>query len=129
MGIEYIGAKKIQSISVVPSKLSNIWEYREYKPAKRGFLGIIKSKEIKRGYYHRNCDSYYETAEGAVSGYDSRGLFVKPNESNENKIWSKARVVIEFKGDCSTSYFENDQEAIDFADEVSQRFDHIKINN
>jgi len=129
MVTEYIEAKKIKSIRVEPSKLSAAWEYREYKPAEKGFLGIIKSKEIKSGYYNIYNNSYYATAEDVVFIYDSGStrLFVKANQTNENKIWEKARVVIKFKGDYSTAYFENDQDAIDFADEISKKFDHIKI--
>ena len=128
MGTEYIGAKKIKSIRVEPSRLSRDFTYMEYQPAKGGFLGIGAKKEIKKGYYSSwNNSQFHETAEEAISSHSYMGLFIKRDQPADKMIWRKAVVSIEFKRETRQSHFESDQDAMDFAEEISKKFDHIKI--
>ena len=128
MGIEYIGAKKIKSIRVDLSRPSREFHYKEYQPGKRGFLGIGSKMEIKRGYYYAWDDStVYETVEDAISKHSYMGLFIKDDQPIDTMVWKKAVVYIQFKRETRESYFESDQDAMDFADEISKKFNHIKI--
>jgi hypothetical protein len=128
MGTEYIGAKKIRNIRVEPSRSSNGFVYKEYQPPRRGFFGIGGKAEIREGYYSVWNDSLvYKTAEDVVSANSYMGLFIKGDQPADKMIWRKAVVTIEFKRETRQSHFESDQDAIDFAEEISKKFDHIKI--
>ena len=128
MEINYIINKKIKKITVELPKVSCYWIYVEYQPAVTGFFGYVKCKEIKDGYYNRwNSDMYYETADEVIKIHGGSNLYVNTSEPKESRIWEKACVKIKFKRDSQIAYFDTDKEAMEFAENISKEYKHIKI--
>ena len=126
--VDYINSEKIKSVSVTLSKRNTWFFYSEPKPLIKGLFGIIKQRHKEGGYYCNYNERVYETEVEIVKSSEM-DLVHRPNEPEGQRIWYKAKVCI-ITGDKDGThmvYFDEDKDALDYAEEISTRFEHIKM--
>jgi hypothetical protein len=125
--VNYINSEKIKSVSVTLSKRNTWLRYSEERPLLRGFLGIVKQSYHEGGYYCNYNERVYKTEEEAVKSSET-DLVYRPNELEGERIWYKAKVyIVTGCNEGDMVYFDSDQDALDYAEEISTRFEHIKM--
>lgn len=126
--VDYVNSEKIKSVSVTLSKMNTWFRYSEPKPLIKGWFGIVTQQYNEGGYYCNYNERVYKTeAEAAKSG--EMDLVYRPNQPERQRIWYKAKVYIVTgdKDGTHVVYFDEDQDALDYAEEISTRFEHIKM--
>lgn len=122
-----INVDKILRVKLIPCRQSTQYNWTEAKPEKK-FLWWVSEKAKPAGW-----DDRYGSilTEEYILEKNERTLFKRYDVLNEFSLWEKARVEIESIGGKYTNsdyvYFETDEEAISFIDELSANFPHIKV--
>ncbi len=122
-----INVDKILRVKLIPCQQSTQYNWTEAKPEKK-FLWWVSEKAKPAGW-----DDRYGSilTEEYILEKNERTLFKRYDVLNEFSLWEKARVEIESVGGKYTNsdyvYFETDEEAISFIDELSTNFPHIKV--
>jgi tRNA uridine 5-carbamoylmethylation protein Kti12 len=124
-----INVDKILRVKLIPCRQSTDYTWTEAKPEKK-FLWWVSEKAKPAGWITRRNYHLETLSEEDVLKYEER-IFKRYDVPNEFSIWEKARVEIESMGGRYTNsdyvYFETDEEAISFVNELSVNFPHIKV--
>jgi hypothetical protein len=122
-----VNVDKILRVKLIPRRQSTQYNWTEAKPEKK-FLWWVSQKATPAGwkgsgYLDILTEEYILQKEGRI--------FKRYDVPNESSLWEKARVEIESIGGKYTNsdyvYFETDEEAITFVNELSVNFPHIKV--
>jgi hypothetical protein len=126
--VDYVNSEKIKSVSVTLSKRNPWFFHSPERPLIKGFLGIVKQSYHEGGYYCNYNERSYKTEEEAVRSSEV-DLVYRPNEPEGERIWYKAKVYIVTgeKDGTHMVYFDEDRDALDYADDIATRFEHIKM--
>ena len=129
-----INVDKILRVKLIPCQQSTDYYWTEAKPEKKFLWWIFghyfSQKAIPAGWISWRSH-YLETfTEEDILKKEGR-IFKRYDVPNELSLWEKARVEIESIGGKYTNsdyvYFETDEDAISFVNELSVNFPHIKV--
>ena len=123
-----INVDKILRVKLIPCRQSTQYNGTEAKP-ERKFLWWVSKEATPAGW--NDSSSYLDIlTEEDILKKEGR-IFKRYDVLNEFSLWEKARVEIESMGGKYTNsdyvYFETDEEAIVFVNELSVNFPHIKV--
>ena len=125
-----INVDKILRVKLIPCRQSTQYNWVEAKPEKK-FLWWVSKEATPAGW--NDSSSYLDLdilTEEYILKKEGR-IFKRYDVLNEFSLWEKARVEIESMGGKYTNsdyvYFETDEEAITFVNELSVNFPHIKV--
>ena len=122
-----INVDKILRVKLIPCRQCTIYTWKEAKPEKK-FLWWVSEKSTPAGWKR---SGYLDILNEEDILQDEERIFKRYDVINEFSLWEKARVEIESMGGRYTNsdyaYFETDEEAISFVNELSVNFPHIKV--
>jgi len=121
-----VNADKILRVKVVLAKKHYTPHWRDRVPEKRRFFGLLTQKEEPAGFYE-----YGGRVEIDQFLKNRSDLFRNSQVLEQHSIWKKAHVDIESIGGKYTNhdvkYFDSNEKAIEFAEEIAKNFPHIQI--
>ena len=124
-----INVDKILRVKLIPCRQSTDYTWTEAKPEKK-FLWWVSQESTPAGWIPRR-NYHLEILNEEDILQDEERIFKRYDVINEFSLWEKARVEIESIGGRYTNsdyvYFETDEEAITFVNELSVNFPHIKV--
>ena len=122
-----INVDKILRVKLIPCRQCTIYTWTEAKPEIK-FLWWVSQEAKPAGWERRG---YLDILNEEDILQDEERIFKRYDVLNEFSLWEKARVEIESMGGRYTNsdyvYFETDEEAITFVNELSVKFPHIKV--
>ena len=129
-----INVDKILRVKLIPCKQCTIYTWTEAKPEKKflwWIFGHYFSQEATPAGWITSRGGYLHILNEEDILQDEERIFKRYDVPNEFSLWEKARVEIESMGGRYTNsdyvYFETDEEAISFVNELSVNFPHIKV--
>ena len=122
-----INVDKILRVKLIPRQQCTIYTWTEAEPESK-FLWWVSEKSTPAGWKR---SGYLDILNEEDILQDEERIFKRYDVINEFSLWEKARVEIESMGGRYTNsdyvYFETDEEAITFVNELSVNFPHIKV--
>jgi hypothetical protein len=122
-----INVDKILRVKLIPCRQSTQYNWTEAEP-ERKFLWWVSQEATPAGWKR---SGYLDILNEEDILQDEERIFKRYDVINEFSLWEKARVEIESMGGRYTNsdyvYFETDEEAITFVNELSLNFPHIKV--
>jgi hypothetical protein len=124
-----INVDKILRVKLNPRQQCTDYYWTKSKPEKK-FLWWVSQEATPEGWIYRRSPYLVILTEKDILQNQGR-IFKRYDVLNEFSLWEKARVEIESIGGKYTNsdyvYFETDEEAISFINELSTNFPHIKV--
>jgi hypothetical protein len=128
-----ISVDKILRLHFVPCQQVRILRWEEAEPAIK-FFGFTLIKENPEGWRDISLPPSFESRSTRFNEEEilsNPRYFKRHDVPQENSIWEKSTVIIESIGGKYTNSdyyrFESDKEALDFMNEIAEKFPHVKV--
>lgn len=126
--MKVINTDKIISLIVHPSKPTTWFKWRQHVPKEKWLFFTIQKEEPEGWYdYGALVTEDYILNESSRKDY----LFRNPHSPQNKSIWDKPFVEIVTQGgkytDSSYVYFNTDEDAQNYAKDISNSFSHITL--